>query len=715
MKLRLKIPLILGLAIVLMSAVFFIFTSQKLLEESTSVERADIERDIQRVSSSLHSEIEGIMANTADYATWDATYAYMIDRDPSYISENYEGTSFVNLRLNIAAIFDEKNELIYKRGFDFESDKTAELPEKFFPILTQHNNLFQFKDITQGNIDLLKIDGRPMVITSRPILTSNQEGPSRGTLIMGRWLDQSAVEHLSALTQLKLSLIDASDSAVVDSVFRSQLSLDIPEKASILFVSENQIDANILLTDSNDLPVAILNIHKNRPTYLLTLSNLRELFGMTFIMCMITIFASLYLLDWLVLEKTTKLSKSVLAFDVNSKKIPHLHISGKDEISEMAKSIESVLQELAYSTIKIGHQAKSISVERDKLETILQSITEGVLVINNHQKIIHFNKHFSRLVKVGESFLKGKNFLDAVPIATQKGSADLSQILVDVLTKQKHFHLDDGLYLNTGSKGTAFSFSIAPLRKGHKVTGAVIVLRDITLEHEVDRMKSEFVSIASHQLRTPLTGIRWMLSLLMKKETGELNATQVDYLKSVQESNDRMIQLVGDLLDISRIENNPALMQEKTSEDIHVLVKNVMKDQENTALQRNIDLILEVDANPVVVEVNKDKMYQAFMNLISNSIKYSKDGNAVQIGTILKDKEAVLYVRDNGIGIPDDQKDKIFDKFFRANNAAKVTANGTGLGLYFAKQVVEAHNGKIWFESAIDKGTTFYISLPRKV
>jgi signal transduction histidine kinase len=228
-------------------------------------------------------------------------------------------------------------------------------------------------------------------------------------------------------------------------------------------------------------------------------------------------------------------------------------------------------------------------------------------------------------------------------------------------------------------------------------------------------MKSEYVSIASHQLRTPLTGIRWMLSLLMKKETGELNATQVDYLKSVQESNDRMIQLVGDLLDISRIENNPALMQEKTSEDIHVLVKNVMKDQENTALQRNIDLILEVDANPVVVEVNKDKMYQAFMNLISNSIKYSKDGNAVQIGTILKDKEAVLYVRDNGIGIPDDQKDKIFDKFFRANNAAKVTANGTGLGLYFAKQVVEAHNGKIWFESAIDKGTTFYISLPRKV
>lgn len=714
MKLRAKIPLVLGLAIFLMSAAFYVFTSNQLLEESASIERLDVERDIQRVSSSLEREIDGIMANTADYATWDASYDYMVERDPDYISENYEGSSFVNLRLNAVAIFDEKNELLYKRGFDFVNDEEVDLPPNFFDILAQHPNLLVFEGITKGKIEMIDFNEKTMIVTSRPILTSNEEGSSRGTLVMARWLDEHAVENLSELTQLKLSLIDVPDPEVVKTIVSSNFALDIPEKVSVQFVSDNEITALMLITDSSNEPVAILNIHKSRPIYLLTLSNVRELFGMTMIMCVITIFVSFLLLDRLVLNKTAQLANSVLAFDINSRDVPLLRITGKDEISEMARSIEAVLQELAYSSIKINHQAKSIALERDKLETILESIREGVLVINTHQKIVLFNKHFTKLVKIGGYDLKGKKFLDAVPLTEQKGGQPLSNILSDVLNKQKHFHLDDGFFLKAGNKGAAFSLSIAPLRKGHKVIGAVIVLRDITLEHEVDRMKSEFVSIASHQLRTPLTGIRWMLSLLMKQETGELNPTQVDYLKSVQESNDRMIQLVGDLLDISRVENNPAMMQEKTPEDIHVLIKNVLKDQENTAIQRNIRFTFDQADEPIIVEVNKDKMYQAFMNLVSNSIKYSKDDSAIQIGTTIKDRDVVLHISDSGIGIPDDQKEKIFDKFFRASNAAHITANGTGLGLYFAKQVIEAHNGKVWFDSVLDKGTTFYVSLKRK-
>lgn len=696
-----------------MSAVFYVFTSQKLLEESAAVERIDIERDIQRVSSSLQREIDGIMANTADYATWDATYAYAADHNTSYIDENYEGTSFVNLRLNVAAIFDEKNELLYKRGFDFENDQPADLPENFFTVLAQYPHLLQAEDITKGKTELIDVNGKTMIITTRPILDSNQEGPSRGTLLMGRWLDATAVDHLSALTQLQLSL-DDPDSKSVNNIVQSALALDIPEKVSVQFVSDNEVNACILLTDTKNVPVAILNIHKSRPAYLLTLSNVREIFGMTLVLCLLTIFVSLCLLDWMVLKKTSKLADNVLAFDVNSKKIPHLHISGKDEISEMARAIESVLQELALSTIKIGHQAKNISLERDKLETILESISEGVLVINKSEKIAVFNQHFLRLVKMSESELNGKSFLETVPLVEQGIAPLLKTMISDVLTKGKHFHIHDGFALKSGEKNIAVSFSVTPLRKERKVIGAVVVLRDISLEHEVNRMKSEFVSIASHQLRTPLTGIRWMLSLLMKKETGELNPTQIDYLKSVQESNDRMIQLVGDLLDISRVENNPNLMLEKTSEDIRVLMKSVMKDQENSALQRNIHFVFEEANKPIIVDINKDKMYQAFMNLVTNSIKYSGDGSAIQIGTIVKGSDAILRISDTGIGIPEDQKDKIFDKFFRANNAAKATANGTGLGLYFAKQVIEAHRGKIWFDSVLDKGTTFYVSLPCK-
>lgn len=297
MKLRTKIPLILGLAIFLMSAVFYVFTSQKLLEESASIERIDIERDIQRVSSSLQREVDGIMANTADYATWDATYAYAEDLDPTYLNENYEGTSFVNLKLNVAIIYNDKNELLYKRGFDFENDEPAELPENFFDVLAQYPDLLKFEDITKGKTEMFDINGKTMILTSRPILTSNQEGPSRGALMMGRWLDATAVEHLSALTQLNISLVDNPEAASIERLAHTDLKLDIPEKVSAELVSDNEITASILLTDAKNTPIAILQISKQRPGFLLTVANIRELFGMTLVMCLFTIFISLYLLD----------------------------------------------------------------------------------------------------------------------------------------------------------------------------------------------------------------------------------------------------------------------------------------------------------------------------------------------------------------------------------------------------------------------------------
>jgi len=715
MKLRLRIPLLLGITIFLMSAGFYIFVSQALLVETASLERIDIERDIQRVSSSLQGEIDGIMDNNADYATWDAAYQYVHDRNETFLKENFEGASFVNLKLNVVAVFDDKNELIYHRGYDWQNDIVAQLPDNFFSTFSQYPDLLEFHDITKGRWDIIDIDGEPMLVTTRPILTTEQEGPIGGTLLMGRWLDETTVEDISHLTQLDLSIVDTPDEKTVASIEDANLKINVPQKVLIQFISDNKVMASILLRDSKDNPVAVLNINKERPAYLLTINNIRELFIITLVICFLTIMVSLFLLDHMILKKTLNLANTISAFDVNSKEMPHFEIKGKDEISDMARSIEAVFQELASSGIKIRSQSKNIIQERDKLQIILESISEGVLVINDQQKAILSNRHFVKLAKIGEKELLGKNVLDCLHIDEQRDGMSLEQIIKDALEKGKIFNMHDGFSLKSSARAVPISFSVAPLRKSHKIIGAVIILRDITLEHEVDRMKSEFVSVASHQLRTPLTGIRWMVSLLMKKETGDLNPTQIDYLKSVQESNDRMIHLVSDLLDISRIENNPTSMIEKTPEDFRILIKNAIKEQESTAIQRNIRFEVEDIGAPLIVNINKDKMYQVVMNLVSNSIKYSKDGSAIQIGTKIDTGNVIFFIRDNGIGIPEEQQNKIFGKFFRADNAAKITANGTGLGLYFAKQVVEAHNGKIWFVSIPEQGTTFYVALPLNI
>jgi signal transduction histidine kinase len=258
------------------------------------------------------------------------------------------------------------------------------------------------------------------------------------------------------------------------------------------------------------------------------------------------------------------------------------------------------------------------------------------------------------------------------------------------------------------------SLAAAPIKKRSEVVGSVVVFEDKSKEYEVDKMKSEFVSIASHQLRTPLTGIKWMISLLLQGQAGKLNRKQLEFLQNIDSSNERMIQLVNDLLNVSRIESSTAQKLEKTDCDLKNLIGEVMNEQRSIAKQTDIRVEMETSpaATAAVVAGDRDKLYQVMMNLVNNAIKYSKKGGSVRLGYAVEGSFIKIFVQDSGIGIPKAQQSKIFQKFFRADNAIQNVATGTGLGLYYVKTVVEAHGGRIWFDSEQGKGTTFYLTLP---
>ena len=225
-------------------------------------------------------------------------------------------------------------------------------------------------------------------------------------------------------------------------------------------------------------------------------------------------------------------------------------------------------------------------------------------------------------------------------------------------------------------------------------------------------MKSEFVSIVSHQLKSPLTGMKWSLDLLLGKRIGEFNDKQRDYLKSTQENVLRMIRLVNDLLDVSRIENKGLkIIFQKVS--LSEMVKGVTEELGFFARANNVQIKLEIEND--IPEVNTDpmKIRMVIQNLIDNAIKYSggKDG-AVKVNLSKKDGSVCCRVEDFGVGIPKDQQDKVFDKFFRSDNVMKKQTIGTGLGLYIAKAVVKSSGGKIGFTSEEGKGSVFWFTLP---
>ncbi|MEI7890843.1 MAG: ATP-binding protein [bacterium] len=239
--------------------------------------------------------------------------------------------------------------------------------------------------------------------------------------------------------------------------------------------------------------------------------------------------------------------------------------------------------------------------------------------------------------------------------------------------------------------------------------------RDTTKEKEIDRMKSEFVSVASHQLRTPLTGIKWFTELLLENKKEKLSKEQQDYVEEIYESNNRLIALVNDLLNVSRIDSGKNFEVEKKNIDVVGVVNEVVNEQIGLAKEKGIRVVMDGDiSKEMQLNIDSVKIKQVFQNLISNAVKYSKENSEVVFGRKDGIDDVTFFVKDSGLGIPPEQQDRIFEKFFRASNVLMTGAEGTGLGLYIAKSIVESHGGKIWFESSEGNGTTFFVKIPKK-
>ncbi|HRY60352.1 MAG TPA: ATP-binding protein [Patescibacteria group bacterium] len=247
-----------------------------------------------------------------------------------------------------------------------------------------------------------------------------------------------------------------------------------------------------------------------------------------------------------------------------------------------------------------------------------------------------------------------------------------------------------------------------------KVDNATAQIRHKNEElKKLDKLKDEFISVASHQLRTPLTATRWALEFLIKDNKGKLNRKQLESVHELEDTNSKLIKLVNSLLNVSRIDEG-RLSITPVPTDIVAVMKEIMHEFEPIARHKNLKVITHYDKLPKIkfdpVVINK-----AIHNFVSNAIKYNKDEGRLWINVEKYDKDnLVIKVRDEGIGIPKAEQANLFAKFYRASNAATSNTEGTGLGLYIAKSAVESSGGKVWFESKENEGTTFFVTLPLK-
>lgn len=457
------------------------------------------------------------------------------------------------------------------------------------------------------------------------------------------------------------------------------------------------------------------------------------------------------LIGWLISKKITD---SITALLFGTQKIEQgdysykTNIKTKDEIGDFSRAFDKMVKVVKDSRAsiekKVEEQTKDIISKSKDLEqqqaatlNILEDVEEEKEISHQLAKdlekfklaVEHASDHIvitdadGIILYANKAAEKITGFSNKEIIAKKAGNKELWGGLMEQKFYQqlwKTIKVDKSPFIGfisnkrkNGEKYEAEAHISPVVDKQGEVKFFVGIERDVSKEKQIDRAKTEFVSLASHQLRTPLSAINWYAEMLLNGDAGKLKSEQLEYVKEISDGNHRMVDLVNALLNVSRIEMGTLAIDSEPT-DLRELADSVLAELKPQLLQKKQKVITNYDKNLSKINLDSKIMRVVWQNFLSNAVKYTPDKGKITVGIAVKGKDALISVADTGYGIPKSQQDKIFTKLFRADNIREKVTDGTGLGLYIIKSIIEQFGGKVWFESVENKGTTFYASIPLK-
>jgi PAS domain S-box-containing protein len=343
---------------------------------------------------------------------------------------------------------------------------------------------------------------------------------------------------------------------------------------------------------------------------------------------------------------------------------------------------------------RLGLTLQQREEEISKNLAILSSIADGVVVSDRLGRIRLINPAASEMLDISAASLMGRTMseLPGVPLDMQRAQPNgIQQLQVGERSLHAHF---------------------APVRStSNEWLGGVVVYHDISREALADRMKTEFIATASHELRTPLTSIRGYVDLLLLGTLGPLSQPQGDFLKVVKNNVARLVELIDDLLDISKADSGEIRLRREPVNVAEVLYE-VGESLYSQFAERSISLAIDVQQELPALMADRKRLRQIAVNLVGNACKYTTTGGRVDVLLRNGGDRLRVDVRDTGVGIAESARPHIFTPFYRADNPLRDEVGGTGLGLSITKKLVELHGGEIWFETSEGHGTTFSFTLP---
>lgn len=382
--------------------------------------------------------------------------------------------------------------------------------------------------------------------------------------------------------------------------------------------------------------------------------------------------------------------------DLESKKIEAKGLGTRaQELEDSRRALMNILEDVEEARQKAEE-------EKNKTQAIITNFADGLLMFDEEKNLVLINPQAGKFFGAEGKSLVGQS------IKQLGASVDFKE-LVDLIGKEIKIIFRKELKLRSDLILEASTISVV---RGEEMLGILVILHDITREKNIEKLKTEFVSLAAHQLRTPLSAIKWTLKMLLSGDLGEITAEQRDFIEKSYNSNERMIHLINDLLNVTRLEEGRYIyrLSEFKPEEAFSSVLASLKEKID-AKQINLSYHLPPKKLPTIV-ADREKIEIAMQNLLDNAINYSSNGDSVEVFIDGGQNGWTFKVSDSGIGIDENQKKRLFEKFYRGENAVKKDTQGTGLGLFLTKNIVESHGGQISFSSILGSGSVFSFSLP---
>lgn len=369
-----------------------------------------------------------------------------------------------------------------------------------------------------------------------------------------------------------------------------------------------------------------------------------------------------------------------------------------------------------FVSLKSARARFNLINERNQIQLIIANFTDAIVAYDDDFKITAFNKMAEELFRLKQGEVLGK--IVSPEWAKNSSTAILTRVLFPSLAPSMTWRSELNVYpqvVDITFVEPHLELTVTTVRivnQAGDILGFFKIIKDKTREQELIMAKSEFLTVAAHQLRTPLSGIKWALESLINGDFGPASEQQKEVLNNGLVAAEKASKTANDLLDTSNIESGK-FGYEFMEGDIIDLINKMMDGYAVLTQKHNIKMYFEYPPDGVPkFKFDPMRIRLVFQNLIENAIRYNVENGEIVITLVKKEPFLEVLIRDTGIGVPKEELPKLFSKFFRATNVLKYETEGTGLGLYIVKNIVEAHGGKIWIESIENRGTTFFFTLP---